>query len=63
MNTDEENTGEFKIKMPVFSGNRFHRPGRPSAITAFTILVSLSLSVFIRVNPWFQRIYPTDASW
>jgi hypothetical protein len=65
MHTDERKTRKFEMKMPGLPEIFFRCPNLSRATIAFTISFSLSLSlpVFIRACPWFQRLYPTDASW
>jgi hypothetical protein len=60
MNTDRENT----VKENAIA-SEWLRPWQAnggSPCSAILISFGFSLSVFIRVHPWFQRIYPTDAS-
>jgi hypothetical protein len=62
MNTDKEKAKEIEITSQVPSTIEPHGLSRPRSIVAVLRMISVCLSVFIRVNPWFQRIYPTDAS-
>jgi hypothetical protein len=63
MNTDEEKAKQFEIPWQRPSTISFHIPNCSQAIVIFINRFSLSLSVFIRVHLWIQRIYPTNASW
>src|SRR5580700_2219377 len=59
MNTDEEKS---KISRQWLPGITTDNPRSLSTIAAFLNISSHSSSVFICVHPWFQSIYPTDAS-
>jgi hypothetical protein len=62
MNTDKEKAKEIEITAQAISTIELDSLGRSGAIVFSFSVISLSLSVFICVHPWFQSIYPTDAS-
>jgi hypothetical protein len=62
MNTDKEKPKDIEITPQGLSTIVAHSLSRSRTIVAVFRIISHSLSVFICGHPWFQRIYPTDAS-
>jgi hypothetical protein len=56
MNTDKEEAKEIEIALQGLSTIASHSLSRSGTIRAFFSVISLSLSVFICVHLWFQRI-------
>jgi hypothetical protein len=58
MNTDKDKNDDSRSKYWGAVSKELRKLVSPQILLGSIIFIS----VFIRVHPWFQRFYPTDAS-